>query len=860
VVGLLERFSGSGRSGGMKCSHKGGCLPTAMIFCAFFTFAGIACAGTYSGGTGTATDPYKISLPGDWLELIGTSNDWDGQFVLTQDLDMADIAMIPVAMDISIDPGYQGTVFSGIIDGKDHVIRNVTINMPENDYVGLIGGNSKDSVIRNLRIENVTITGGVYVGGMAGTATGTVVNCHVSGTINGSEMVGGCVGDFWGELGSYGEMISCSSSATVIGGTYVGGLAGTCAKAEITSCFAVANITGTIVGGLVGWNMGDILNCFAAGTIYDNGGGLVGYNSQGTITACYSNSLVGGTGGGLVDYNEGHIYASFWDIDASGQTTSDGGKGKTTNEMKTLSTFIDAGWKFIDINDKWGSWMMPPDGYPRLACQDYPIVLLPDLKGLTESEAFTMLTDLGLVVGESYGTFDSSISADHVTFSRPEAGTPVYSDFTVINLFLARNTRFSGGTGTANDPYRLATPGDWRDLFTNASNWNKYFIVMREIDLDKMDVHPIGSDGCPFTGQLNGAEHVIHNVVMGEGSLGGDYGLFGEIGASGQIQNLGVDQIRVTSRTHIGGFAACNKGSISRCFATGEINGEEYIGGLVGYNTGFIFSCYSTCKVSGTQYEGLGHWYFGGLVGNNEGSIGSCYSMGEVTGEYDVGGLVGSNNGYVYTSYATGNVAGMGYSSHIGGLVGSNGSNLASYVSSCYARGAAKGSYYVGGLIGSSNKGQISSCYSSGSVKGSKNMGGLVGYFNSSTGAIYYSFWDRDTSGQTKDTGGTAKTTAQMKQRSTFTSAGWDFVGESTNGSADVWRMCIDGVDYPRLSWEFSQVGDLNCPDGVAMEDLIYLAAHWTAYSIMTRGAADANGSGKVDLGDFIILSEQWMK
>ena len=52
----------------------------------------------------------------------------------------------------------------------------------------------------------------------------------------------------------------------------------------------------------------------------------------------------------------------------------------------------------------------------------------------------------------------------------------------------------------------------------------------------------------------------------------------------------------------------------------------------------------------------------------------------------------------------------------------------------------------------------------------------------------------------------------------------------------------------------------MDCPDGVGMEDLVYLAGRWMANSVMTRGTADVNGDGRVDLQDFGILAENWMR
>ena len=59
-----------------------------------------------------------------------------------------------------------------------------------------------------------------------------------------------------------------------------------------------------------------------------------------------------------------------------------------------------------------------------------------------------------------------------------------------------------------------------------------------------------------------------------------------------------------------------------------------------------------------------------------------------------------------------------------------------------------------------------------------------------------------ETTGCSLSAAGTGKTTTQMQTTATFLAAGWDFVGETANGSEDVWQI-VEGEDYPRLSWEF---------------------------------------------------------
>jgi len=97
----------------------------------------------------------------------------------------------------------------------------------------------------------------------------------------------------------------------------------------------------------------------------------------------------------------------------------------------------------------------------------------------------------------------------------------------------------------------------------------------------------------------------------------------------------------------------------------------------------------------------------------------------------------------------------------------------------------------------------VTQCYSTGSVSGigqdSWEIGGLVG--NTYQGSVTGCFWDIQTSGQATSAGGTGKTTAQMQTAKTFLDAGWDFVGETKNGTEDIWWI-NEGKDYPRLWWE----------------------------------------------------------
>jgi filamentous hemagglutinin family protein len=178
-----------------------------------------------------------------------------------------------------------------------------------------------------------------------------------------------------------------------------------------------------------------------------------------------------------------------------------------------------------------------------------------------------------------------------------------------------------------------------------------------------------------------------------------------------------------------------------------------------------------------------------GLFGNLSFFGGAVKNLGlinvSVIGADNVGALAGRGVGTVSNSYATGSVTGRDL---VGGLVGMNGGTI----SNSYATVSVTGRDIVGGLAGINVGGTISDTYATGSVTAGSNVGGVVGVH--SGGTISNSFWDTETSGQTLSPGGAGKTTAEMKQASTFSS--WSIA--ATGGGSNVWRI-YEGNTGPLL-------------------------------------------------------------
>jgi len=212
-----------------------------------------------------------------------------------------------------------------------------------------------------------------------------------------------------------------------------------------------------------------------------------------------------------------------------------------------------------------------------------------------------------------------------------------------------------------------------------------------------------------------------------------------------------------------------------------KIDGDSFLG-LFGST--LLGAEISNLGLESVDVHGISN-YVGGLVGKNGGpiiaswvNVSSCFSSGRVNGHRRVGGLVGYNGSKIVTSYSTCAVEG---SWAVGGLVGQNAWGMA-----------------AGAGAAANPRGTIIMSYSTGSVAGDVAVGSLVGYgtFSSVSG-----FWDKNTSGQTESRYGIGLTTAEMQTASTFLEAGWDFIGETENGTEDIWWI-LEGQDYPRLWWE----------------------------------------------------------
>ena len=601
---------------------------------------------THPAGTGTNADPYRIASLGNLRWVTDHPGEWGKIFLQTKDIDASDTRNWNDGQGYS-PIGNESSPFTGQYKGHGHTIRNLYINRPQSDNTGLFGF-VKNALIDSLGLINFQVTGNNKTGGLAGSCYGMTINsCFITGKINGT-------------------------------GNHTGGVAGqTDYYSYINNCYNKAEVNGTDnVGGLVGWNSKDlnVVNSYSAGkvTASNRAGGLIGFDSY-----------------------RATINNSFWDIQSSGVADSDGGTGKLTAEMKDPATFtllttegLAQPWDLTgtlyddaSTKDMWG-FRPGNDGYLALTWQDsiYALVITEKIDRISNDSAtiegniiyagdqqpiahgFCWNTtgrpdlndphiDLGSV--SSTGTFSAEItglSSDKVYFLRSYV-TNEYG--TYYDRSWTYSTAQPEGSGTSDDPYRIATLGDLFWLSSQPNSWDKYFIQTDDINAAATSLwnmgkgfEPIGNTNKDFGGHYSGGGHIIDSLFIWH-PQSNFTALFGWADHA-YIDSLGLTHVR--------------------------INGKQHTGALIGYGTSSkVYYCFSDGTVQGTEYVG-------GLTGdmNNWSSIANCYSRSKVVVSIHTGGgLLGFNGGCtIVNAYSTGNVQGPGTATNLGGLVGGGNTNV----------------------------------------------------------------------------------------------------------------------------------------------------------------------------------------
>lgn len=226
----------------------------------------------------------------------------------------------------------------------------------------------------------------------------------------------------------------------------------------------------------------------------------------------------------------------------------------------------------------------------------------------------------------------------------------------------------SSGSGTAADPWVIATADRWNEIAASINgsgefSTDDYYMLAGDIDFTGKTFVAWKN----LRGQLDGNSRrlmgITANNQVAAADINNDAGAFGVICVNdGTVKNITVEAKFVSTGHRLGGIVGKNNGIIDGAYFKGDLSGDKRVGGIAGENNKIIVNC-----------ANLGGAVRGSDL-NQDGSVENC------------GGLVGGNtnsNAFVINCYCWADSVVLDGGNNSGGLIGYGGSD--SFTVNCYS-------------------------------------------------------------------------------------------------------------------------------------------------------------------------------
>ena len=505
----------------------------------WFIFNGETRPILLSEWSSTITNAHQLQLMGAALAtnytILNTIN-------LSVDVSPGDIWGGTGFAPIGTDPSLGSLPFSGTVTGNNLTISNLTIDLPNNSYVGLFGENI--GTLNNINLTNANVTGGSDTGILAGSNGNSASSGLISGvttagtlteTLDNAENIGGIAG---ANANSKSDMLLSTNTATIIiNGSNVqniGGLTGT----NIGLVEGASNTADSVSSGAMTINgVGD---AYIGGIIGYNTGTTVSVSADDTITATVPTTYLGGYAG----------YNGF------------GGIVDNNNDTSTAINLV--------------STALSPTSY------------------------------IGGVVGFNAGTIDNPENGRSITITGSSAqyvgGIVGASTGTVTGN--AYSALFGDGNGAAiTVPINSLDIGGQIGWLSSGSGTNLYNTATITAGSGSTNIGGLaGFNNGTLTSGYNSGTITGDSVTNLGGIVGNNQGT---VSANYNYGTINATS-NVSTSTAIGGVAGLNGGIISNDYNIGTITAStaQNVGGFVGDNTGTVNTSYNSGIVNGGTNTG----------------------------------------------------------------------------------------------------------------------------------------------------------------------------------------------------------------------------------------------------------------
>ena len=664
-------------------------------------------------GDGSEESPYEI---GTADELYWFADYYNNSGLISE-------AHAILVADITVNQNVLNA--DGTLNGDGSNFRAWTpIGKYPNGYKGYIGTfDGQGYAISGLYFNNEDTTAGNSVGlfgyvGRSG-ATGTIRNVEVLDSyFKGYQNVGGIVGQCY----NYNFSIeNCKSAATVYAKRiYAGGIVGY--PGSIKNCLAIGNVSGLrYVGAITGLSSTTShTNCY-----YLTGCAVNDSKVVQTGAGIYSTTSASNTGENTNYYGVTKEQLASGEVAYKLQGAQEDGTVVVWGQQLTgenAEAYPTLGGPRVVLDTATGTYINSEEGSSHTRVRGYCCDSDYDEPVLVDSSNYT---SLGLT-SDYIGYYAISNYGQLYGFAKIVNGGDYDANAVLTDNILANENVLKDDGTLGGDE---ATLWQWNPILPDGS-------VESTGTLQK------------YEGTFDGNNKYISGLYYNN-SVGAVRGLFGYVGETGTIKDLGIVDSYFYGQRTVGSIVGSNSGTITNCYnegtvkaypkaTTGVMNKSAFLGGIAGYNAGKIEDCYNKGYISG----GKDAESAGGIAGASSGLINKCYNEGKVEADTTVGGIVGSlYKSTVSNSYNKGTVSSLSTSSgsmaSTGGIAGlaniSDGELL--LIEKCWNSGtvsAAGKGRYAGGVVGYQS-GQyltVKNCYNTGKVDAGnlEYVGGIIGY------------------------------------------------------------------------------------------------------------------------------------
>ena len=745
----------------------------AVICCAVIP---IGMSAQFSGsGSGTKDDPYRIFNADQLNQVRNFVGKTDVYFSLEADIDMTQwiAENNPSQGWLPIEGNNYVKTFN--FNGNGHTIKNLWINRPNSNYVGLFGYIATEGRIYNLKLENANYVGKDYIGGIiAESSCMNLESCDFNGEISGNDYLGGILG--YVDVSENTKINNCFSRCKIAGNDCAGGIVGkvSCTYDEaaiksrsikISNCSSYNKISGnSYIGGIIGsaytTKSADIYvnSCYSYNAIKGkkNLGGITGfynrYNSRilsyyDHISNCYTNGFIIGDSniGGIAGYFEDRYggigitdcYANFNNIQGNNYVSGIIGNATSDDPYYNIKNNVAINKRISSINDlfrvgcnientldyknlAWTLTQMFLDGVKQ------PIPDDSDENGINAGLSSLMLQATYEGLGWDFTDTWQIEETESFPYFKNQTAPPYFQQ-----TLKKGDTNLSGQCTEAGTV--TVSIGD--KVYTVQSSGNTWSLTLDEplqagdvVDVwvqveGKMPSYVVSQTVSLLGGGTESDPFVISTpedmqAISSDNTENAHYKLANDIDLTEWIEtNSSTDGwIPVTLRGTFDGDGH----TISGLWCYAEDGGlfDKLVSG----------AAVKDVKVKIADGKAVkGSNYAGGIVAISMGTITNSTVTGTIEGGSAAGGIAGQSSGSISQCYTLGEVMSETGSAKAGGIVGENqsGSSVNDSYSSAVITATEDNSYAAG--IAGYNSGTIERCYSDGAISGYA-IAGICGY------------------------------------------------------------------------------------------------------------------------------------